>query len=57
MQKGDNVITPGGLGRFQEIDGTVAVVEMDYSYLVGYPVSEVKPYPLQKEVRDGEDKS
>jgi len=52
MQKGDSVTTPGGIGQFQEFDGDVAIVEMDFSYLVGYPASEVKPYPLQKEVHN-----
>lgn len=57
MQKGDSVTTPGGVGQFQGFDGNMAIVEMDFSYQVEYSVSEVKPYPLQKEVRNGEDKS
>ena len=55
MQKGDNVVTPNGVGLLYEVNGDVATVEMDYLYLVAYPVSEVKPYPLQKEVPHGKD--
>lgn len=56
MQIGDMVVTPNGVGMLYSIEGDEATVEMDYMYLVGYPVSKVKPYPLQKEVSDGKDK-
>lgn len=41
------VITPDGVGRLYAIEGDTAIVEMDYTYLVEYPLSEVKPYEVQ----------
>ncbi len=48
---GDKVITPGGVGILYSIEDDTAIVEMDYTYLVEYPLSEVKPYevPVQEE--------
>ena len=53
MNKGDSVATPGGIGRLYAIEGDTAIVEMDYTYLVEYPLSEVKPYevPVQEEAQ------
>jgi hypothetical protein len=48
MTRGDVVETPGGVGRFWDTDGDTAVVEMDNTYLVGYPAGQVRPY---KEVK------
>jgi len=56
MKVGDTVITPGGVGKLHTLEDNDATVEMDFMYLVGYPASEVKPYPLQKgEIQDGKD--
>lgn len=41
------VITPDGVGLLYAIEGDTAIVEMDYTYLVEYPLSEVKPYEVQ----------
>jgi len=53
LQNFETVITPGGIGRLYAIDNdkVIALVEMDYTYLVEYPLSEVKPYevPVQEE--------
>lgn len=51
MKNFETVITPGGVGRLYAIDGDTAIVEMDYTYLVEYPLSEVKSYevPVQEE--------
>ncbi len=53
LQNFEAVITPGGIGRLYAIDNdkATALVEMDYTYLVEYPLSEVKPYevPVQEE--------
>lgn len=45
------VMTPGGVGQLFAIEDDKAIVEMDYTYLVEYPLSEVKPYevPVQEE--------
>lgn len=51
LQNFETVTTPGGVGRLYAIEGDTAIVEMDYTYLVEYPLSEVKPYevPVQEE--------
>jgi hypothetical protein len=53
LQNFETIITPGGVGRLCAIDNdkATALVEMDYTYLVEYPLSEVKPYevPVQEE--------
>jgi hypothetical protein len=47
---GDKVMTPGRGGILCSIEDDTALVEMDYTYLVEYPLSEVKPYevPVQE---------
>lgn len=53
LQNFETVITPGGVGRLYAIDNdkATALVEMDYIYLVEYPLSEVESYevPVQEE--------
>ena len=51
LQNFETVTTPGGIGRLYAIEGDIAIVEMEYTYLVEYPLSEVKPYevPVQEE--------
>ena len=46
MELGDKVITPGGVGILYSIEDDTATVEMDYTYLVRYPLNEVKPYEV-----------
>lgn len=47
---GDYVMTPEGVGKLLEIVGNKAVVEMDYFYLMEFPLESIKLYPIQKEV-------
>ena len=44
LRVGDTVITPEGVGRLFQVEGSKAIVEMDYSYLVEYPLDEVVSY-------------
>ena len=44
------VITPDGVGLLYAIVGDTAIVEMDHTYLVTYPLSEVQyEVPVQEE--------
>lgn len=45
---GDYVLTPGGVGKLHKITGGKAVVEMDYLYLVVFPLESIKPYYLEE---------
>lgn len=42
LRRGDEVRTPGGVGKFWYYLGAWAVVEHDHSYLVRYPRKDVK---------------
>ncbi len=46
VELGDKVITPGGVGILCSIEDNTATVEMDYTYVVSYPLNEVKPYEV-----------
>lgn len=46
MEYGDEVMTPDGVGILYSIEDDTATVEMDYTYLVRYPLDEVKPYEV-----------
>jgi hypothetical protein len=40
---GEQVMTPGGVGKLFEITEPMLVVEFDYERLVDYPVSKCTP--------------
>ncbi len=42
MKYGDEVMTPDGVGILYSIEDDTAIVEMDHTYLVEYPLSEVQ---------------
>ncbi len=44
LQPGDTVVTPGGVGKLFQVEESKAVVEMDFSYLVEYPLADVMKY-------------
>lgn len=48
LSPGDYVFTPGGgVGKLHQIAGDKAIVEMDYLYLVEFPLESIKPYYME----------
>ena len=44
MRIGDHVMTPLGGGRPHAIEGDLAIVEMEYSYLAVFSARDVRRY-------------